>query len=111
MRYGFYLPTRGALASRDAIAAMARLGEECGFHSAMIADHVVFPVASRSRYPYTVSGEHPSEGDALEQLSMVYGYVTQSGGHVRDGHAQRLAARGAHHLAHSYADVAAFMDR
>ena len=47
---------------------MARLGEECGFHSAMIADHVVFPVASRSRYPYTVSGEHPSDGDALEQL-------------------------------------------
>jgi hypothetical protein len=34
-----------------------------------------------------------------------------AGGHVRDGHAQRLAARGAHHLAHSYADVAAFMDR
>ena len=34
-----------------------------------------------------------------------------AGGHVRDGQAQRLTARGAHHLAHSYADVAAFMDR
>lgn len=71
MRYGFYLPTRGALATRSAISAIARAGEAAGFHSAMIADHVVFPVESRSRYPYTVSGEHPSHGDALEQLSMV----------------------------------------
>ena len=71
MRYGFYLPTRGELATRDGIVAMARAGEAGGFHSAMIADHVVFPVSSRSRYPYTVSGEHPSEGDALEQLAIV----------------------------------------
>ena len=34
-----------------------------------------------------------------------------AGGHIRDGHAERLAARGAHHLADSYAAVAAFMDR
>jgi len=71
MRYGFYLPTRGNLATRSAISAMARTGEARGFHAAMIADHVVFPVQSRSRYPYTVSGDHPSHGDALEQLSMV----------------------------------------
>jgi probable F420-dependent oxidoreductase len=71
MRYGLYLPTRGALANRTAIAAIARVGEAAGFHSAMIADHIVFPVASRSRYPYTVSGAHPSHGDALEQLSIL----------------------------------------
>ena len=71
MRYGFYLPTRGGLATRAAITAMARVGEASGFHSAMIADHIVFPVESRSRYPYSVSGQHPSHGDALEQLSMV----------------------------------------
>ena len=33
-----------------------------------------------------------------------------AGGHVRDGHAQRLRDRGAHHVAHSYAAVADFMD-
>lgn len=71
MRYGFYLPTRGALANRRSIAALARAGETAGFHSAMVADHVVFPVTSRSTYPYTVSGEHPSHGDALEQFSML----------------------------------------
>ncbi len=71
MRYGFYLPTRGELANRAAIAALARTGEAAGFHSAMVADHVVFPVQSRSTYPYTVSGEHPSHGDALEQASIL----------------------------------------
>lgn len=71
MRYGFYLPTRGALASRAAIATLARAGEAAGFHSAMVADHIVFPTTSRSIYPYTVSGEHPSHGDALDQVSML----------------------------------------
>ena len=33
-----------------------------------------------------------------------------AGGHVRDGHAQRLRDRGAHHVADSYAAVADFMD-
>ncbi|MFN7111883.1 MAG: HAD family hydrolase [Brevundimonas sp.] len=34
-----------------------------------------------------------------------------AGGHIRDGHAERLVARGAHHIADSYAAVSAFMDR
>ena len=33
-----------------------------------------------------------------------------AGGHVRDGHTQRLRDRGAHHVADSYAAVADFMD-
>jgi probable F420-dependent oxidoreductase len=71
MRYGFYLPTRGNLASREAIGTLARAGEAAGFHSAMVADHVVFPATSKSVYPYTVSGEHPSHGDALEQFAIL----------------------------------------
>ena len=34
-----------------------------------------------------------------------------AGGHIREGHAGRLTAHGAHHIADSYAAVAAFMDR
>jgi hypothetical protein len=68
MRYGFYLPTRGPTATRDGILALAREGERLGLHSAMIADHIVFPVESRSTYPYTVDGKHPSVGDALEGI-------------------------------------------
>src|SRR5258706_7765132 len=71
MRYGFYLPTRGRTATRDGILALAREGERLGLHSAMIADHVVFPVESQSPYPYTVDGKHPSVGDALETFSIL----------------------------------------
>ena len=63
MRYGFYLPTRGPTATRDGILALAREGERLGLHSAMIADHIVLPVESRSTYPYTLDGKHPSAGE------------------------------------------------
>jgi probable F420-dependent oxidoreductase len=71
MRYGFYLPTRGPTATRDGILALAREGERLGLHSAMIADHIVFPVESRSTYPYTLDGRHPGGGDALETFSIL----------------------------------------
>src|SRR5436190_1681914 len=71
MRYGFYLPTRGPLATRDGVLTLAREGERLGLHSAMIADHVVFPVTSESEYPYTLDGKHPSGGDALETFSIL----------------------------------------
>jgi probable F420-dependent oxidoreductase len=71
MRYGFYLPTRGGCASPEALETIVQRGEALGFHSVMIADHVVFPAAIASKYPYTVSGEFPGGGDALEQLTLV----------------------------------------
>ncbi len=71
MRYGFYLPTRGPTATRDGVLALARKGERLGLHSAMIADHIVFPVESQSSYPYTLDGKHPSVGDALETFSIL----------------------------------------
>lgn len=45
--------------------------EVYGFHSVMIADHIVFPVEIQSPYPYTVSGVFPGQGDALEQLTLM----------------------------------------
>ena len=71
MRYGFYLPTRGATATPDALEAMVTRGEALGFHSVVIADHIVFPVAIQSKYPYTVDGAFPGHGDALEQLVLM----------------------------------------
>ena len=71
MRYGFYLPTRGPTANRTDILRLAREGERLGLHSAMIADHVVFPVESESPYPYTLDGKHPGIGDALETFSIL----------------------------------------
>jgi probable F420-dependent oxidoreductase len=71
MQFGFSLPVRGELANYDGIVAMARRGEQLGFTSATIADHIVFPVASESKYPYDASGRHPSTGDAIEPLSLM----------------------------------------
>jgi probable F420-dependent oxidoreductase len=71
MRYGFYLPTRGACATPDALEAIVTRGEALGFTSVMVADHLVFPTEIRSRYPYTVSGDFPGGGDALDQLSLL----------------------------------------
>jgi probable F420-dependent oxidoreductase len=71
VRYGFYLPTRGGCAIPEALETIVQRGEALGFHSVMIADHVVFPTAIASKYPYTVSGAFPGGGDALEQLTLM----------------------------------------
>ncbi|PYO04265.1 MAG: hypothetical protein DMD75_32200 [Candidatus Rokuibacteriota bacterium] len=71
MRYGFYLPTRGQTATPGALETLVKRGESLGFASVMIADHLVFPVSIKSRYPYTVSGDFPGQGDVLDQLSLM----------------------------------------
>jgi probable F420-dependent oxidoreductase len=71
VRYGFYLSTRGPTATRDGVLALAREGERLGLHSAMIADHIVFPVESESIYPYTLDRRHPGGGDALETFAIL----------------------------------------
>jgi probable F420-dependent oxidoreductase len=71
MRYGFYLPTRGRTASPESLETLVTRAEELGFSSVVIADHIVFPVTIKSKYPYTVSGAFPGQGDALEQLSLM----------------------------------------
>ena len=71
MRYGFYMPTRGATAEPDALETLVTRGEALGFSSTMIADHVVFPTTITSKYPYTADGRFPGHGDALEQLSLM----------------------------------------
>ena len=70
MRYAFYAPTRGRTAAPDALEALLARGEALGFSSVMIADHVVFPSRVTSKYPYTVTGAFPGQGDALEQLAL-----------------------------------------
>jgi probable F420-dependent oxidoreductase len=71
MRYGFYLPTRGGTASPESLETLVTRAEGLGFSSVVIADHIVFPVTIKSKYPYTVSGAFPGQGDALEQLSLM----------------------------------------
>jgi probable F420-dependent oxidoreductase len=37
----------------------------------MIADHIVLPVEIRSKYPYTLDGAFPGQGDAMDQLALM----------------------------------------
>jgi probable F420-dependent oxidoreductase len=71
MQYGFYLPTRGQTTTPDDLDTLVQRGEAYGFHSVMIADHIVFPTDIQSHYPYTVSGAFPGHGDAMEQLTLM----------------------------------------
>jgi probable F420-dependent oxidoreductase len=71
VRFGFYLPTRGKTATPEALETLLTRGEALGFTSVVIADHIVFPVSIKSKYPYTVSGAFPGQGDALEQLALM----------------------------------------
>jgi probable F420-dependent oxidoreductase len=71
MRFGFYLPTRGPTATRDALLAITTHAESQGFDSVMIADHVVIPESVESAYPYTISGAFVGDEEAMEQLSLM----------------------------------------
>src|SRR4029453_9045232 len=71
MRYGFYLPPRGGCATGEALETIVQRGEALGFHSVMIADHVVFPTAIASKYPYTGSGAFPGGGARPGQLALM----------------------------------------
>jgi probable F420-dependent oxidoreductase len=51
MRLGCSLPTFGPVAGPDALARGAQHAEALGYHSAWVADRLLYPVAPRSPYP------------------------------------------------------------
>src|SRR5262249_21335608 len=65
---GVHLQTWGAFARRPAILSVARTVEDAGLDSVWVADRVVFPLRSRTQYPY---GEllYAAEDGFLEALS------------------------------------------
>lgn len=71
MRFGFYLPTRGPLATRKQLRALLETAEDLGFASVMVADHILVPAKIDSAYPYTVGGNFLSKGECMEQLAMM----------------------------------------
>lgn len=73
MKYGFTVPSRGPLATPDALVTIARRGEELGYDSISIGDHIVIPRNIESIYPDTEGGEFPggASGASLEQLNVL----------------------------------------
>ena len=70
MEFGIGLPNRGAGASPENLALVARKAEELGFDSAFVGDHVVIPESFVSEYPYSATGEFTgmASGEWLDQL-------------------------------------------
>ncbi len=71
MDIGLTIPTRGPLATREGIEAMARHAETLGFAHLSLSDHLVVPRSIDSRYPYSESGEWAgaASGDCFEQFT------------------------------------------
>ena len=71
MQYGFSTPMRGPLANFNDISHLVRTGEELGFTTVAVSDHIVVPTKIDSIYPYNESGEYEGRvsGEYLEQLT------------------------------------------
>ena len=59
LKWGLDVGIYGRLATRECILELALLAEDADFDSVWLADHVVFPVSIKSRYPYSASGAFP----------------------------------------------------
>ncbi len=83
MNFGFTLPMRGPLSAPESLAAIAKRGDELGFGLLACSDHVVFPTATNSPFPYgtsSVSGSGP--GDHLELVTTL-GWLAAHTVHAR----------------------------
>ncbi len=56
LTFGCSLPSRGALASPQALRSLAQRAEDLGFDSAWVSDHIILPRQVESFYPYSPDG-------------------------------------------------------
>ena len=59
MDFGIHIGTRGCLASRETIMAVAQRAEALGYAYLGVSDHLIVPVQTGVRYPYTADGIWP----------------------------------------------------
>ncbi len=73
MRYGFTLHGTDPLAEPEYLVTLAKRGEELGYNSAFLGDHIVVPGSVASPSPYSPDGSMPGldVGDCLEQLTVL----------------------------------------
>ena len=68
MEFGFGVPTRGAMATPESMATLAKHGENLGFGIISVSDHVVIPRVSTG-YGRGRSFPHPPERPYLEAVT------------------------------------------
>ena len=76
MHFGFSLPGRGALAVPDVLVKLAEKADGLRYASLFVTDHVVIPMAYRSKYPYSPTGQAAADWNQgyLEPLALM-GYL------------------------------------
>ena len=57
--FGIHIGTRGCLTSRENVMAVAQRAEALGYAYLGVADHLIVPVHTDVRYPYTADGIWP----------------------------------------------------
>ena len=60
MDFGIHIGTRGCLTSRENVMAVAQRAEALGYAYLGVSDHLIVPVQSAVRYPYTADGRWPA---------------------------------------------------
>lgn len=73
MDFGMTIPTRGPLASPQAIETLATRAEALGFSLLAVPDHIIVPRRIGSRYPYSDSGDWPGQasGECFDQFAVL----------------------------------------
>ena len=74
MKYGFYLPNSGAGVQPDALASIAKQGDNLGFYCMVMPDHILQPNQVNSTYPYSLTGDileagQSGDGEWPEQIT------------------------------------------
>jgi len=81
VRIGLHVPQWGEHANRRDVLDLAQAAEELGFDAVWVADHIVIPEESESRYPYRDDGVpfEPGEGflEGLTQLAVIAGATSR----------------------------------
>ncbi len=71
MNFGFRAPSRGPLATPDALAILVQKGEAMGYNIVSVSDHVVMPKVANSTYPYSESGTFGGGAETMELLTIL----------------------------------------
>ena len=71
MDFGIHIGTRGCLTSRENVMAVAQCAEALGYAYLGVSDHLIVPVQSEVRYPYTADGRWPGAdtGDCFDCIA------------------------------------------
>ncbi len=63
MDFGIHIGTRGCLTSRENVMAVAQRAEALGYAYLGVSDHLIVPVQTGVRYPYTADGRLARRAD------------------------------------------------